>query len=460
MRTLLTLLIGLSLSSALLADAIVLKDGTRLEGTIKKLGDQWHVTGADGKVTKVPVSSVKSIVLGSGKGDDNSTSGGGSAAPGNAAGNSDAGLASLRRSVEALTDINQIIERFERFVANTKDQAVLTDANKDLATWRERRDKGYIKQGTSWVTPEEAEKLRGKSLSTTAEAREQLRAGRVAEAESLLQQALNEDPTNPAALYLRGLMLYRADKLVDARKAFEAVNKSVERHAPTLNNLAVIVARQNQHGPALVFYDEAMQAQPVNKFILDNVADQLGTMPEDARKGKAVERVIRRFTEQDLILQQQLGPQGWFRWGSTWVDQKTLDELKAAEKEIKERIGAMESEFEGNKRRIGEIENTIRSNEREMQEMKSRSIWRDRDGRMHYMPLPHAYYDMQRENQNLRDEQVRLQVRFDQLRAEARQTQAQLPTPRFTGVQHVVGAEGTPLLPPPAGPPATSPVGG
>ena len=71
--------------------------------------------------------------------------------------------------------------------------------------------------------------------------REQLRAGRVAEAESLLQQALNEDPTNPAALYLRGVMLYRADKLVDARKAFEAVNKAVEKHAPTLNNLAVIV---------------------------------------------------------------------------------------------------------------------------------------------------------------------------------------------------------------------------
>ena len=457
MRILLTLLIALSLSSTLLADALVLKDGTRLEGSIKKVGDQWHVTGPDGTVTKVPVSSVKSIVLGSGK-DDNGSAGGGSSA---ASGNAGAGLASLRRSVEALSDVNQIIERFERFIVNTKDQAVLAEANKDLATWRERRDKGYVKQGTSWVTPEEAEKLRAKSLSTTAAARDQLRAGQVAEAESLLQQSLNEDPTNPAALYLRGVMLYRADKLVDARKAFEAVNKAVEHHAPTLNNLAVIVARQNQHGPALVLYDEAMQAQPVNKFILDNVAEQLGTMPEDARKGKAVERVIRRFTEQDLVLQQQLAPQGWFRWGSTWVDQKQLDELKAAEKEINERIAALEREFEDNKRRVGEIENAIRSNEQQMREMEGhRRSFRDHDGRLVFMPLPEAYYDLKRENQNLRDEQGRVQVRFNQLREQARRTQQQLPAPKFTGVQRLVGVEGTPLLPPPAGPPTTGPVGG
>ena len=451
MRTLLsTLLIVLSTTTTLLADALVLKDGTRLEGSIKRVGDHWHVTAADGKVTKVPASNVKTIEKGAPTGP---TGGGGSPA----AGNAEAGLASLRRSVDALSDINQIIERFERFVLTTKDPAVLAEANKDLATWRERRDKGYIKQGTNWVTPEEAEKLRTKSLSTTAAARDQLRAGHVQEAESLLQQALNEDPTNPAALYVRGVMLYRADKLVEARKAFEEVNRQLQQHAPTLNNLAVIGARQNQHGPALTLYDQAMQAQPVNKFILDNVADELGTMPEDARKGKAVERVIRRFTEQDLVLQQQLGPQGWFRWGSTWVDQKQLDALKAAEKEVNAQIATLETEFESNKQRVTEIENRIRTNEQQMRDMEGyRRTYRDKDGRVIFLPLPEAYYDLKRENQNLRDEQGRLQERFNQLREQARRVKQQLPTPKFTGVQQVVGVEGTPLLPAP-GAPTTSP---
>ena len=451
MRTLLsTLLIVLSMTATLLADALVLKDGTRLEGSIKRVGDHWHVTAADGKVTKVPASNVKAIEMGA---PTSPTSGGSPAAPGSA----EVGLASLRRSVEALSDINQIIERFERFISTTKDPAILAEANKDLATWRERRDKGYIKQGTNWVTAEEAEKLRTKSLSTAAAARDQLRAGHVQEAESLLQQALNEDPTNPAALYLRGVMLYRADKLVEARKAFEEVNRQLQQHAPTLNNLAVIGARQNQHGPALTIYDQAMQAQPVNKFILDNVADELGTMPEEARKGKAVERVIRRFTEQDLVLQQQLGPQGWFRWGSTWVDQKQLDALKAAEKEVNAQIATLETEFESNKQRVTEIENRIRTNEQQMRDMEGyRRTYRDKDGRVIFLPLPEAYYDLKRENQNLRDEQGRLQERFNQLREQARRVKQQLPTPKFTGVQQVVGVEGTPLLPAP-GAPTTSP---
>ena len=446
MRTLLTLLIGLTTCSSLLADAIVLKDGRRIEGEIKRVGDQWHVTGADGKVTKVAASNVKAIEMGTPSGPR--SGGGGSSV---ATGNAEAGLASLRRSVEALSDINQIIERFERFVSTTKDQAVLAEANKDLAAWRQRRDQGYIKQGTNWVTAAEAEKLRAESLSTAAAARDQLRAGHLPEAESLLQQALNQDPSNPAALYLRGVLLYRADKLVDARKAFEEVNRQLEQHAPTLNNLAVIGARQNQHGPALTLYDQAMQAQPVNKFILDNVADELGTMPEDARKGKAVERVIRRFTEQDLVLQQQLSPQGWFRWGATWVNQQQLDALKAAEKEVNAQLATLEAEFESNKQRVSDIENRIRTNEQQMREMEGyRRTYRDRDGRIIFLPLPNAYYDLKRENQNLRDEQGRLQERFNQLREQARRAQQQLPTPKFTGVQQIVGVEGAPLLPPPA----------
>ena len=465
MRKLTFLLTGLVLASTTFGDAIVLKDGTRVEGTIKKVGAQWHVTGADGKVTKVPEGQVRTIEKGGGSANGPATRPEGSAAAGGASGAvADANLASLRRSVEVLSDLDQIIERFERFVGNTKDPAIVAEANKDLAMWRDRRDRGLIKQGTNWVTPAEAEALRGRALGTASAARDQLRVGRVAEAESLVQQTLGEDPANPAALFLRGVILYRQDKLVDARKAFEEVNKSVQQHAPTLNNLAVILGRQNQHGGALTFYDQAMTAAPVNKFILDNVAEALGTMPEENRKGKAVERVIRRFTEQDTLLQQQLSPQGWFRWGSTWVDQKQLDSLKAAEREVQDRLAALEQEFEENKARVAAIDDQIRSNEQEMRELEARSVWRDRDGRLHRIPLGSAYYDLKRENDNLRSEQTRLQHRFNQLREIAKRTQQQLPTPKFTGVQQLVGVEGTPLLPPlappQAGAPTTSPVGG
>lgn len=438
----LCLLIGLGIWSSVLGDVIIRRDGTRLEGSIKKIESGWQVTSADGKVTQVPASDVKSIELGS-------------RAPATQAASAD--LASLRRSVEALNDLGQIIERYERFIGITKDPTIVEEAKKDLAAWQDRQARGLVKQGGNWVTPEEADKLREGALGLAENAREMLRLGRIGEAESAIQQALAADPANPAALYLRGVMLYRADKLVDSRKAFESSNAGVPSHAPILNNLAVILWRQNAQGGALNFYDQAMQAQPVNKFILDNVAEALGTMPEDMRKGQATQRVVRRFTEQDTILQKQLAPQGWYRWGSTWVDQKQLDELKAAEKEINDKVAKLDEEYKNNERRLVEIDERIASNERAMWDLESRSVWRDRDGKIHRYPLPSYYYDLKRENENLRIEQQSIQRRFGELREAARRTRQQLPAPRFTGVMQIVGVEGTPLLAPPAAPPATAP---
>lgn len=437
----LSLLIGLILLTPVLADSIVLKDGSRLEGNIKKTDTGWQITATDGKVTNVPAANVKSIELGS-RGNDSQSS--------------NAALASLRRSVDALTDLSRIIERYEQFIANSKDPSVAEEAKKDLATWQDRRARGLVRQGSAWVTPEEAARLREQALVAASQVRDLLRQGQVAEAESAIQQALNADSTNPAVLYLRGVLFYRQDKIVEARKAFEAVNGSVPNHAPTLNNLAVILSRQNASGGALNFYDQAMQAQPVNKFILDNVAEALGTLDDAQRKGQAVQRVIRRFTEQDATLQKQLAAQGLFRWGSTWVDQKQLDALKAAEKEIRDRLAALEKEFEDNKRRVQDIDSEIASNEQAMRELEARSIWRDPDGKLHYSQLPASYYEYKRNNDRLRNEQNALRARFDQLRATAKATQQQLPTPKYTGVMQIVGVEGTPLLPPPDAPATSS----
>ncbi len=438
-------LLLLLLATGALADSILLKDGSRLDGTIKKTDAGWQVTAADGKVTVVPLTNVKSIELGS-------------RAPNGA--NSNAALGSLRRSVEALSDIKKIIERYEQFIANSKDPAVIDDAKKDLATWQDRKARGLVKQGSNWVTAEEAARLREQAVATVAQARDLLRQAQVTEAESAIQQALSADPSNPAALYLRGVLLYRADKLVDARKAFESVNTSIQNHAPTLNNLAVILWRQNASGGSLTYFDQAMLAAPVNKFILDNVAEAIGALSDDQRKGKAMQRVVARFTEQDVILQRQAAAQGMYRWGSTWVDQKELDELKAAEKQIRDRLAQLDKEFEDNKRRLAQIDDEIAANERAMRDIEARSVWRDRDGNLVQMPLPSSYYEYKNNNDKLRREGTSLQARFDQLRNEAKRTQQQLPTPRFTGVMQIVGVEGTPLLPPGnEAPPATAPSG-
>ena len=84
----------LLISPLTLADVVRLNDGTTINGDIKKAADGWFVTDSHGKVTHVSTDQVKSIELAP-KGDPKDVAVG--------------KLASLRRSVEALTDLKLII---------------------------------------------------------------------------------------------------------------------------------------------------------------------------------------------------------------------------------------------------------------------------------------------------------------------------------------------------------------
>jgi Flp pilus assembly protein TadD len=446
LSTILVLLVAVKCS----ADVVVLKDGTRIEGDVKRTSDGWDIKLPDGTVKKVSAGAVKSIELGSApKSSDQSA----------------AGLASLRRSVDALNDINQIIDRYQKFIESTRDEKVKADAKSDLAEWMDRKSRGLVKHGSKWIEPAEIEQAAIHATEIALEARELIRQNRNRDAEQLLQKALAQDPMNPAAQYLRGVALYRLDKIPDARKAFEAVNSVVPDHAPTLNNLGVILYRQNAVAAALNWYNLAMQASGVNKYILDNVAEALGPLREDQIKG-AIAKCQARFIELDIMLQRQLEPEGLYRWGGGWVTQQQLDQLRAAEKDIRDKLGILQQEFDQTKARIAQIDEQIRQNTLSMQEIQARSWYRDAKGNLIQLQLPQIYYDLQAENSRLKAEQDTLNRNIGQMQDQAKRIQQQVPVPRFTGVQQIVGVEGMPGSPEmPAlqpttveiGPPPTSP---
>ncbi|MGH7180181.1 MAG: tetratricopeptide repeat protein, partial [Tepidisphaeraceae bacterium] len=319
------ILIALSVAAAALADVVVLKDGTRLEGDVKKTAGGWQITFPDGKVHEILAENVRAIELGA-----TSTRSTTQAVSAN--------LASLRRSVENIADINQVIERYHRFIEQNKDSPTAADAEKDLAVWEERQSRGLVKLGTRWVTVDERRALADKAFALADQARELVARGRLHDAEPNLSQALELDPQNPPALYLRGVIQYQQTQLPAARKSFEAVNAVLNDHAPTLNNLGVILWRQNAPIAALNYFDQSIVAAPINKELLDNVAEALAGIPEDQRRNPVVNRVLRRFTEQDTRLSEMMAAQGWYRWGSTWIDRTTLERLQKDEKEVKDKL--------------------------------------------------------------------------------------------------------------------------
>ncbi len=215
-------------------------------------------------------------------------------------------------------------------------------------------------------------------------------------------------------------------------------------HAPTLNNLAVVLWRQNQFAGALNYYDKAMLASPMNTVILNNVAEALNATPA-AQKGTPVEKKARRhFDEQDARLQEKMRQTGLLRWGATWVAQNDMDRLLAIQKEADARRAALSNEYDAARGEIERIGKEIEANNRTLRNIEADTWMRDADGRYIRLPYPSIYYELQRDNQRLAGARVELLAKLDSLRAAARQVEEKYPVQRYRGVQQLIGAEGAP----------------
>ena len=415
------------------ADLIHLHDGTTLSGDIKRAADGWFLTDSTGKVTHLPTDRVKSIELAA-RGDPKDVAAG--------------RLASLRRSVEALPDLKMVISRYEAFVEQNKDTPAAADARKDLAQWRERQAKGMVKVGTKWVPPEERAALQEKAFAVVAQARDLLKQNKLRDADAAVTRALEVDPTNASALYLRGLILYRQDQIPQARKAFEAVKEQMPDHGPALNNLAVVMWRQNQQVGAMNVYLQAMQAMPLNKELLNNVAEALDALTDEQRRSQVVQKVQRLWQEQEAQLQQQMMQVGWYRWGATWVDKAQYDKLQAAEREVKDKIAKLESDFAEAQARIDTIDAQMRQNQLAMRAIEANRVYYDQTGRSFVAPIPPTYWEYDRAQKRLEVQRGETLALLDALRAKAQLVKQQLPVPKYTGAQLMIGPEGTPAIVP------------
>jgi hypothetical protein len=121
----------LAVSFVARADVLYLKDGTKLEGDVKRSIKGWVVTDAKGKVTIIENDKVQSIEL---KATSATTTSFDAV---------DRKLLSLRRSVENLDELSEIIDRYKRFIDRTPTPT--------WPRWRRRRWRsGWIARTAGW----------------------------------------------------------------------------------------------------------------------------------------------------------------------------------------------------------------------------------------------------------------------------------------------------------------------
>jgi tetratricopeptide (TPR) repeat protein len=437
-------IVALSLGAPPLhADSLTLTDGTRVEGIVRKTEGGYEVTLADGSRKQYRADQVRSVAVTS------------DAKPTEQQARDR--LASLRRSVEFDTDLNRIIERYDNFVQMNAGTAALAEAKKDLDQWRDRRSKGMVKVGRKWVTPQERVKLYEASLKTIDEIRTLQQAGKSAEAMKLLRAALDEDPANVSYQYLNGVALARRGAWGEAQKAFNEVAQQVGDHAPTLSNRALCAVQTKRLPVAMQLLEQAMSLDPNVPSLVDNAAELLQMVPDAQRKGAIYDKLLQRFVEQDSLLQQQFGQKGLYRWGSGWVPREKLDDLKKKREEYEKQKDDLQRQFDESAAELKQKQDTIRANEETMDRIKRDNIGFDADGRPIRRALPDSYWELDRENQQLKRDIDAAKDRQTKLRRDAADLEKREPNPPFKGSMALIGEDGVPVIVPPPPPPTTAP---
>jgi tetratricopeptide (TPR) repeat protein len=433
MRTTLFIVAALFLASPTLADVVNLTDGTKIEGTLKREPGGWSVTDAAGKVTTVPDEKVESVTKSS------------NLSPADIAASK---VASQRRAVEALSDVNAIIERWNKFIEQNKGTPAEKEGQKELVMWKERLEKGMIKVGTQWMTPADQAALLEKSVAVVDQVRTLIKSGKLKDAEQQINQLVTVDTANPAGYFLRGVVAFKQDQLGVAKKAFEQTKSLLADHGPTLNNLGVIAWKQKQAVGAVAIYDMAMQASPRHRQILDNTAEALNAVPPNQRNVTAYTKALKRFQEQDAELAREMEQQGLYRWGAAWVPQAQMAELKKAQEKVKEKLDLLAEDYERIGDRIREIENRLDTNDKTLGRILRDGQRVDPNGNVINLRPPSIYYEIRRENDRLKDEKVELITKLEGFEEKALRIQQDVPVPQFTGQQRIIEVEGTPLVVP------------
>jgi tetratricopeptide (TPR) repeat protein len=421
---------------------LLLKDGSKLEGTVTRTSDGYEVKDTTGKVVHIDADDVQSIQIGS--------------ARAIGAVEIESRLVSLRHSVENLSDVGAIIDDYRHFIDEYKDTPVAAEAQHDLALWQQRRDQHLVKLGPRWVTLQERDQIRQQSAVQMTLARDLMNTAKPRDAEALIQQVLAADPGNPAGSFLKGLLQFDRQDMPSARKNFQAVLVTINNHAATLNNLAIVLWRQNQAIAAVNSYTQAMLAEPQSQTILDNVAEVLHLLPANLRQNLAAKRAAQIFAQQDAELQKQMILLGLHRWGAVWVDAATFDQLQAVQKEVDDVVGKLTSQMEDLRQQITHIDTEIQQDQQEIYTIQRSSYTTDSKGRIVYFNTTAQTSAIQTSIDGLQRNKSDDQTKIASLQRDIEKEQSKIRTPKYSSIQKLIGIEQTPGLAPMKNPPAVS----
>jgi S1-C subfamily serine protease len=288
-----------------IADTVVLKDGTTVEGTVIKFGNQYRVKLADGQTKIITESSVKEIIKG-GSPKPGPTGGaaptppkstdpvpGPSAAAAAAPKGASAGFLATKAKADRVEAPIVAVSLWEKFIESKPSAADFQAANVELAKWQALQKDNAEKVNGKWIGGTERKDLL-KKVSSIIEDAIKLEDGNTIKAISKYEEAVKLYPNSFEAHFRLGyfyLVKGGPQKYDQAIKSLEQAVRVQPKSPEALTNLAIAYTFRKRYEQAVLTAYKAVQIED-SKDLVENLLACFNSAPIGLQTNNAKMRPI------------------------------------------------------------------------------------------------------------------------------------------------------------------------
>lgn len=300
-----------------LADTVVLKDGTSVQGTIIKFGNQYRVKQADGTTKIIPEAEVKQII----KGGTGAAAGSGAApsagkppvtSPPTAAGG--ASFQATKSKADRVEAPIVAVSIWEKFIDSNAKSPDVPAAKLELEKWQKLQKESAEKINGKWIGGDERKELLKKVDELITQGAKDLQGAQTVQGLKTLEEALKLYPNSFQAnftlgyYYLtkgaigatgRGNPQYQ-DKAI---KSLEAAARILPTSAATWSNLAIGYNFRNRYVDSVQAAYKAAKIKD-DKEIVQNLVNSIAHAPGGMQQNNAK---LKPIMEDTVILARKHG---------------------------------------------------------------------------------------------------------------------------------------------------------
>lgn len=312
-RFILATVLVLGLAGAAIADTVVLKDGTTVEGSVIKFGKEYRVKTADGKTITVREIDVKQIIRGSTTSPPPAVAGSAPPpAPAPALKPGAQGLTSAFSAAKAKAERVEVplaaIGLWQAYIDNNPTSPDLESAKAELARWKQLSKDNAEKVNGKWIGGEERKKLL-KKVEETLEEAIKAEEGNTIKAIQKYEEAVKLYPNSFEAHFRLGYfyLVKGGNKKYDqAIKSLEQSVRVQPRSPEALTNLAVAYSFRDRHEQAVLTAYKAVQVED-SKELVENLLACFSYAPVGLQRNNAR---VRPIMEEARVLASKYGISG------------------------------------------------------------------------------------------------------------------------------------------------------